>query len=138
MLLAILFDIAVPKTTIFSLCILSAMLPIFFLGSLLYRLPASCDGPILPVTATVVCVVSLTINQLVWFEQLTLTERQFRGAQLRRELELFLSRVPVPVGDSRLAAIGGFAYRFSCSMCLVPPGHGSFWLGSESTTASSC
>ena len=110
LLLAILFELGGPHTTIFSICTFSAMLPTFFLGCLLYRLPRSSQGPLLPLTALAVFVVSSSIHQLVWFGRLTLSTDQFLavvyGEQIGFIYLLFRFRCTIPW----LALLGGFAY----------------------------
>jgi hypothetical protein len=79
MLLAILFEIAVPKPAIFSFYLFSAMLPLFFLGCVLYRPPVSCPGP------------RITLARACGGTE--------RCAHLHRENQLLLSAVPVPLGE---------------------------------------
>jgi surface polysaccharide O-acyltransferase-like enzyme len=110
LLLAILFDLVVPKTTLFSLNMFSVMLPFFLMGCLLYRLPARLQGPEAVSIAVLVFLASLTTQQLLWFGLLALTGQQTLVLQLVEGLSfnflLFRFRWTSP----RLAVLGGFSY----------------------------
>jgi hypothetical protein len=110
LLLAIVVEIAVPKTTIFSLNTFSGMLPVFFLGCLLHGpVDSRCDQTV-PVIALLVLLASLTLHQLVWFHRLTLTGGPLLALRYGESFSfiylLFRFRWTTP----KLVMLGGFAY----------------------------
>ncbi len=109
-LLALVFEFAVPKVAIFSVPSFAQMLPLFFLGCVLHGPPATCRGPLLPLTASLVFVVSATIHQLVWFDRLRLTEGQLMVLLYSESFSFFYLLFRYRWTGPRLAVLGGFAY----------------------------
>jgi glucans biosynthesis protein C len=110
MLLAIVFEIAVPKPAIFSFYLFAAMLPLFFLGCLLYRPPVSCPGPVVPVAAALVFVFSLIIHYLDASHRLTLAEGPRLVLSFAERFSLFYLLFRFRWASPRLAVVAGFAY----------------------------
>jgi hypothetical protein len=109
-LLAILLELTVPRTPFLSICTLAGILPLFFVGCLLYQPPAFFQRPIVAVTALVVVVISLTIHQLVWFERLTLSNDQSLAFVYGERLSFYYLLFRYRWASPRLALLGGFAY----------------------------
>jgi peptidoglycan/LPS O-acetylase OafA/YrhL len=106
LILAILYDVLVPKVTFFSLNAFSLMVPFFFLGCFLYRPPARLRGPLV----VVVFLTALTIQQLIWFGRLTLGGREVLALNLCEGLSFAFLLFRFRWTSPRLAILGGFAY----------------------------
>jgi peptidoglycan/LPS O-acetylase OafA/YrhL len=110
LLLAIIFDLAAPRTGLFSLNMFSAMLPFFLMGCFLYRLPGRLHGPEAVSIAVLVFLATLTTQQLLWFGVLALTGQQTLVLQLLEGLSFIFLLFRFRWTSPRLAVLGGFSY----------------------------
>ena len=67
LLLAVVYEFAGPKVAAFSFSNYSQMLPIFFLGCILYRPPTWSRGTAALAAVALVFLAVLTLQQLIWF-----------------------------------------------------------------------
>jgi hypothetical protein len=110
MLLAIVFEIAIPKPSIFSFYPFAAMLPLFFLGGVLYRPPVSCPGRIVPVVAFLVFVISVTFHQLPAFHGLMTADGPRLVLSYAERITFFYLLFRFRWTSPSLAVLAGFAY----------------------------
>jgi peptidoglycan/LPS O-acetylase OafA/YrhL len=110
LLLAILFDLVAPKTALFSLNMCSAMLPFFLLGCWLHRPPDLLKGRVAAALVALVFLCSMTMQQLSWFGQLSLTGKERLVLRLCEGLSFAFLLFRFRWTSPRLAVLGGFSY----------------------------